>query len=237
MFKLVDTIQTSYTQKELCKAVVEAWKELFENIPIKASVGIVLSQHSIECGDKYFWNNNWGNAKVGVDDPNKTIEYIMLKNTWEIENGKKVVYQPPSRQTWFRSFPTLKDGVKFHLQLLKTGRYASSWAAIEAGDVAMFANLLKQHGYFTAPVQNYINGMNRFFLPFMRSLDYENTLDQINTAPPLEPWVEINPEPGPTEDLTILPEPSPPLVINNENVFDKVKNVFNSVLLWLKSNL
>lgn len=199
MFKLIETTQTIYSQSELCRAVIEAWNNLYQSIPSKAAVGIILSQHSIETGAKYFWNNNWGNLKVGNDDPNQTVDYMMLKNVWEIENGVKKIYQPPARQTWFRSFPTLIDGVTFHLNLLKNGRYKSSWPAIEAGDVALFAHDLKVNGYYTAPESDYVAGMNRFFHPYMASQDYDQALSEsgLVVAPPLQPWVSTPDDPTP----------------------------------------
>ena len=240
--KKVDTIQTKYSQQDLCFAIISAWKTLFGKYPIKASVGVIIAQSGIETGGgTYCWNNNFGNVKA-KDIPGQVIEYCALRGVWEIINGKKVMIPETNPGAWFRSFPTLSDGVKFHLALLKTGRYASSWAAIETGDVAMFATLLKQKGYYTAPVQDYINGMNRYFLPYMKSLDYEKALSQIKPAPPLEPWVYVDDAPlPPLEELVILPEPDPepptPFVIDNEDLFDKMRKVFNSVLQWLKLNL
>lgn len=207
MFKLVKTVQTVYSKKDFIKGLIEGWIDLYGTIPSKESIGVIYSQNMIETGGKYFWGNNVGNSKVGADDPNKVIEYQMLKNVWEIENGKRVVYQPPHRATWFRAFPTLREGVAHHFELLKNKRYKIAWAAVEKGDPSLFAHLLKKQGYYTAPEKDYVAGMNRFFKPYMKSNDYEYALAEIeNIAPPLEPWVTIDVPPVPMGELTVLAE-------------------------------
>lgn len=180
MFKLVATVQTAYSQFELCKALIQAWYNEYKALPSKQSVGIIISQNLIETGGKYFWNNNWGNVKVGNDDPNQVIEYMMLKNVWEISNGVKVMYQPPARQTWFRAFATLDEGVRFQFNLLQNGRYHQAWYAIEQGNLVAFAHELKIAGYYTAPEQDYINGMTTHYNNYNNSGNYEKALAEFN---------------------------------------------------------
>jgi flagellar protein FlgJ len=91
----------------------------------------------------------------------------MLKNVWEIIGGKKVIFQPPHQATWFRAFPTLADGVAHHLDFLRNHRYKASWSAVDAGNPAAFAHLLKVAGYYTAPEADYIKLMNVYFNKFM----------------------------------------------------------------------
>lgn len=103
----------------------------------------------------------------------------MLANTWEIINGKKVVFQPPHPATWFRAFDNLDEGVTHHLDLLRNKRYKIAWSAVEQGDPGEFARLLKQAGYYTAPVEAYVNLIIQHFNKFMKTDTFEKTLEEV----------------------------------------------------------
>lgn len=229
MLNLVPTIRTSYTKKELCKAFILAWQNLFSETPSKKSLAVLFSQIGIETGNtNYCFNSNLGNIKAH-DYPNQIIDYMALNNVWEIINGKKVMIPASNPGSWFRSFPDLQSGVSFYIQFLKNNRYRSAWPAVLSGDVAQFAHQLKINGYYTAPEKDYVNGMNRFFTPFLNSTDYEQALLELSSspvqseqttpliefedllkepdAPPLQPWVEIDETPLPfAGEITYIPE-------------------------------
>jgi hypothetical protein len=181
---LVPTIKTSYNGTEMIEGFVKGWFKQFNTVPKKESIGVIWSQNSIETGSTTsMWNNNIGNVKFvpssnPEDDNGK--QYMMLDNVWEIISGKKIMYQPPHQETWFRAFPTLEDGVSFHLDFLKNHRYKNAWAAIEAGDPAQFAHLLKVAKYYTAPETDYINAMNSYFKKFMKDNAFENIVAALN---------------------------------------------------------
>lgn len=141
--KLVPTVQTKVTTPELIKGFVDGWIKAFNTVPSKESIGVLYAQNALESGEtKFMWNYNIGNVKV-KDEPGKIVEYMMLKGTWEIINGKKIIFEPPHPATWFMAFPTLVDGIAHHFSFLKNGRYKTAWAAIEAGQPAKFAHELK----------------------------------------------------------------------------------------------
>jgi len=180
--KLVELKKTPLPKEALVEAILFAWYDLWKEIPQKQSVGIFYSQTMIETGGKSLYGNNISNVKV----PNKISEdkevlYHMLPNTWEILNGKKVIFQPPDRQTWFLSFRTLKDGIQHHLNFVKSGRYSNAWAAVKSGNVKEYATQLKARGYYTAPLADYIKGMNLFYSPYMKSKMYETALAKLKS--------------------------------------------------------
>lgn len=240
MFKLVDTVQTKVSDLDLCKALIEVWFEQYKVVPSKSSIGIIVSQKKLETGDKYIWNFNIGNSKVGQDIPGQEIKYMMLKGVWEIENGKRVVYEPPNRQTWFRAFDSLTDGVRHHFDLLKNKRYKTAWEAVEKGDVVLFATRLKAAGYFTAPVQDYVNGMLAIYKNYDKSGNYEKALSEFQKSqepPPLNPPIEITPQEPEMGELTPIEEPKvePPKEPENKNGFMSVLfNFFTDFLKWFQ---
>lgn len=178
---LVPTVNTKYTPAQLVKGFIEAWIAMFSSTPKKESIGVIYAQMALETGlSKSMFNNNIGNVKyVAKTSDSDAIEYCMLKNVWEIEKGKKVIYQPPAPQTWFRSFKTLKNGVIFHFNFIRNNRYKDSWAAIEKGDTALFAHILREKGYYTAPESDYAKSMNYHFNLFMSNRYYEDALVEI----------------------------------------------------------
>lgn len=188
MATCVLTVKTTCTQQELIKGFIEGWEKLFGSLPQKKCIAVLYAQNSVETGGNTnnMYNWNIGNVKY---IPSKTssdddIQYMMLKNVWEIINGKKVIYQPPHKATWFRSFPTLADGIAFHLDFLKNKRYKKAWSAIEAGDPANFAHLLKVANYYTAPEEDYVKSVTYFFNKFMKDNIFEKIVTSLTPSVP-----------------------------------------------------
>lgn len=192
--KLVPTIKTTFTQKEFVKALIGSWKNIYNVLPTKQQIGVIFAQWSIETGQgKFCWNNNIGNVKYipSKNPENDNVEYMMLKNTWEIIKGEKIIFQPPSPQTWFRSFITLQDGVTFHLNFLRSNKYAKVWTAVEAGDPDGFAKLLKEVKYYTAPEALYIRNMHIHFDKFIKDNLFDEVLEEFKKENNTSVWSSI----------------------------------------------
>lgn len=191
MLKKVPAIKTTYSDQEIVDAIVMAWQILFNQIPKKESVGVLVSQNWHETAkSQYMYCNNIGNLKA-KDDPNSVIEYMSLKGVWEIVNGKKVYLSEDDPGSWFRAFPTLLDGMKHHLNFLKNKRYRIAWAAVEAGNPLDFCTKLKQQGYFTDSVENYSKGVLRYYNQYMSSKLYETAIAKLKINPVEQPSVII----------------------------------------------
>jgi len=178
--KLVPTVRTQYTKPQLIQGFIEGWVQIYGQLPRKESIAIIYAQNAIETGGTAaMWNNNIGNIKyVPSSEPDRDLgsEYIMLKNVWEIVNGKKVIFQPPHPATWFRSFRTLADGIAYHYDFLRNRpRYKPAWGAVEIGDPALFSHLLRKGGYYTAPEAAYTKAVVAYFDRFMK----DNTFDVV----------------------------------------------------------
>lgn len=215
--KLVPTVQTKYTLNQLIGGLVDGWYQKFGVIPEKKQIGVLYAQNALETGGTVsMWNNNIGNVKFvanggNIDDGK---EYMMLANTWEIVNGKKVIFQPPHPATWFRSFKTLGEGVAHHLDFLRNKRYKKSWSAVEAGDPALFAHLLKVAGYYTASEADYVRLMNVYFNKFMKDKTFEAAVAKLQE--------QLASEAAPTPE----PVPEPPAPEPKKNLLDSVKDAF-----------
>lgn len=220
---LVPTVKTTITLNDLILGLIEGWMKQFNETPSKESIGVLYSQNALETGNTVsMYNYNLGNVKYipsSGDDDN--IEYIMLNNVWEIEKGVKVFYQPPNKQTWFRSFPTLADGVAHHLDFLKNHRYKNAWLAVESGNPAMFSRLLKISGYYTAPEADYSRLMCYYFNKYMKETVYEDGIASLAPAPIPEPEPVIVPPADISEDK------SPP----KEDKYKKIINIL-SMFSW-----
>ena len=171
----VPTVRTTFSTENFARALVAAWRALYDGAtPSKASVGVIWAQYALETGRGQFcWNNNIGNVKHVAGDGH---DYCMLANVWEMIGGKRVVFNPPSPQTWFRAYRTLSDGMREHLEFLRR-RYGAAWAAVEAGDARAFVRALKARGYFTADEATYANNVVSLQAEFARSGAYEAAID------------------------------------------------------------
>jgi hypothetical protein len=242
--KLVPTIKTTCTQSELIKGYIQGWNRQFGSIPSKQAVGVLYAQNTLETGGTTsMWNWNLGNVKfVASNTPaDDNIEYMMLANVWEIIHGQKVIFQPPSPATWFRSFNSLSEGVAFELDFLKNHRYKAAWAAVEAGDPAEFSHLLKVAGYYSAPEIDYTKLMNFYFNKFMKDTTYEQvtgqslpvvsipdtvTAPQLTTIVPV-PQIEV-PQPEPTVSPVIAPIQAP--VTSSPVSFDSIGKIIMTII-------
>jgi len=193
--QLVPTVRTSYTQQQMIEGFIRGWLQQFGEIPSKTSVGVLYAQDALETGSTTsMWNNNIGNVKYIPTAGDEGWFYMMLANVWEVINGQKVYFQPPNPATWFRAFPTLAEGVAFHLDFLKNHRYKNAWTAVESGNPAAFAHLLKLAGYYTAPEADYVRMMNYYFNKYMADTTYEQVVAKM-VAPPTVGPVDPNPAP------------------------------------------
>ncbi len=149
--------KTPISRAEFARAIQEADRSLS-----KASAGILYGQYALECGQgSACWNWNIGNVKVRREQAEAGRPFVMLPNTWEIENGVRRVYQPPHEQTWFRAYETLSEAMVEHLAFLRR-RYASAWAHVLSGDARAFVAALKRGGYFTGDELAYANSVAWF---------------------------------------------------------------------------
>lgn len=185
MLKRVETVNTTYARQQMIEAIVAGWFQLFGYVPTKESVGVLWAQNSLETGEtKKMWNNNVGNVKA-VDSPNEVIEYCVLSGVWEIIGGKKVILPPENPGSWFRSFSTLTEGMKHHLDMLKNKRYKAAWEFIEKGDPEGFARKLKDLRYYTATVESYVKAINTWFSIYMADNSYEQIATKLSEEHPL----------------------------------------------------
>jgi hypothetical protein len=192
---LVPTVRTTYTQAQMIEGFIRGWIKQFGEIPSKTSVGVLYAQDALETGSTTsMWNNNIGNVKYKPTAGDEGWTYMMLANVWEIINGSKVYFQPPNPATWFRAFPSLADGVAFHLDFLRNHRYKNAWSAVESGNPAAFAHLLKIAGYYTAPEADYVKLMNYYFNKYMNDYTYEQVVAKM--VAPRDPG-PVNPNPPP----------------------------------------
>jgi len=235
MLVRVDTVKTSQTSAEMAEALIRAWIKQFQTTPKKESIAVLYAQNYLETGGTaHQYNWNLGNIKAFDDkNPNTVIKYHMLNNVWEIgKDGKKYVYNPPDPQTWFRAFDSLDDGAEFYILFLKNNRYKVCWEAILNGDPEKFAILLKQQGYYTANVNDYIHLMKYGFNFFMKSDYYEKTINSLKENAEYKniidnlyyvmPDIDIKPNFDAFEDSKSLEKPKSLI----SNVINSIRKLF-----------
>jgi hypothetical protein len=179
---LAPTVRTTYNPQQIVRGLIEAWTQAFGTTPKKESIGLLFAHNSHETGlTVSMWNNNFGNYKyIPSKNPElDNVEYMMLNNVWEKIKGERVVFQPPDPQTWFRSFPTLADGISFYLNSLKNKRFKSAWVFVENGDIAGFSKHLKALNYYTDLESNYTKNMMIYFNSFIKNKYFEKAIDEI----------------------------------------------------------
>jgi len=244
MLKRVETVRTNFIIKDFIKSMVLVWKDMYGSFPSKKSLAVLFAQWSLETGQgASCWNNNLGNIKA-KDTEGEVIEYCVLKGVWEIVNGKKIILPPEDPGSWFRSFPTLTEGVKFHFNFLKNKRYKAAWVAVEEGDYKKFASLLRKQGYYTASEEDYAKGMSGYYNNFMNGKTFDTVIAELNQ--PITPVLPVEPVPTAPEPISpivdpfelpetvivVEPEPTKPIVDSKFNMQKVLDMLFNLLKIF-----
>lgn len=180
---LFSTEKTPKTTVEFMRAVILALGS--ENVN-KRAVCLFTAQSISECGWgwKSMYGNNVGNEKHMIFSPER--KYHMLSNVWEIENGKRVIYQPPSKQCWFKHFETLEEGMRSHIALLQSRpSFRRAFEAIFKGDEKAFVLALHSGRYFTQDPAIYLSTISSVLNKLLNSDAYEIAMETRNDLDPV----------------------------------------------------
>lgn len=174
---LLQLQRTTATLRDYARALLVAWPEAS-----KASAGVLWAQYALETGrGAACWNWNIGNVKHVAGDGH---DYVMLPSTWEIVGGKRVTFQPPDPQTWFRAYGSLDDAMVEHVAFLRR-KYAPAWNAVESGEPERFASLLKAHGYYTGSEADYRRALSSLHAEWMLQTAYDNAAAALAPTEPV----------------------------------------------------
>lgn len=151
----VAAVKTPVTLQDFYAAILRAWPAVIGGSPSHASILVLLAQSAFETG---YWKSlfafNFGNAK---HVPGDGYDYYVIP-CGEIIDGQNV--NLPACE--FRAFDSLDAGVTDYLKMLRN-RFSSAWPAVEAGDPAQFAHLLKLKGYYTDTEAHYTSSLVSIF--------------------------------------------------------------------------
>lgn len=169
-------IRTPIAMRDFAGALIRVLRTMGVQ-PTKQACGVFWAQYALETGAGGFcWNHNLFNHKVTQSQAAAGVPYMMLANTWEVENGKRVTYQPPHPATWFKAYSSFEAAMGDHVAAVKSGRYASSWPAVIAGDTTLYATKLRERGYYTAPLVDYVALLQAKLKVWNASTAYEDAM-------------------------------------------------------------
>jgi hypothetical protein len=175
-------IRTPISMKDFAKALIRTLRSGGVE-PTKEAAGVFWAQYALETGAGGFcWNHNLFNHKVTQAMVNSGVPYMQLANTWEIIDGKRVTFQPPHPATWFRAFASFEASMSHHITAIKTGRYASSWPAVLAGDPELYAAKIREKGYYTAPLADYVRLIRAKFNAWMAAPAFDDAMAELDEA-------------------------------------------------------
>lgn len=170
-------VRTTFTLSDYAAAARDADPTLS-----REAVGVLWAQYALETGrGAACFGFNLANVKVTRSQAEAGVPFFMLPNTWEIEHGRRVVYQPPHEQTWFRWFPSLAEAMRHHLSFL-AARYGEAWAALRSGDPTAFASALKRRGYYTGSEATYAASLRHLLREFVGSSEWPVDPNEVTIA-------------------------------------------------------
>jgi Mannosyl-glycoprotein endo-beta-N-acetylglucosaminidase len=173
----VNRVKTSASEPQMAQAIIQAWRELFGTVPSKAQVSLILAQNNLETGNRVsMYNNNIGNITTNGKDAfnfydDITTDEQVKPGVWEKKNLK------------YRSYPSLKDGVKDYLNFLSGKNYSAAWQNILHPNPIGFSKALKDAGYYTANEKPYTDTLNKIYSKVRNSNSYELAMNNKVTPP------------------------------------------------------
>lgn len=136
---------------EMKGAISRAYQTLYGKPPSASMLDTLTAQAALETASgQKMYNYNFGGIK-GASPTGETARY----GTREVINGESVHIKDG-----FRAYRSLDDGARDFVSLLSR-RYAPALEKADRGDVVGYAESLRQHGYYTAPVSEYASGLTR----------------------------------------------------------------------------
>jgi hypothetical protein len=184
--------RTPVKSADLFTELCQSWWAIFNTVPSKESILLLMSQWALETGyGKAMWNFNLGNVKGKVGGAydwcffacneilsKSQAEKMQAANpdtakiTKYRTSGDCIIwFYPEHPACCFRSFLDLGEGVTDHLQLMHK-RFNKAWPAVLSGDPKAYCHALKLQGYYTADESAYTKGVVRLFTDYQKSLSF-----------------------------------------------------------------
>lgn len=174
--KYTPAVKTPLTFEQAAAAMREALTAKLGAPPTVEAMALALAKTALETGRwQAIYCFNWGNIKAS---PSYQGSYCCIELN-EVLGGKVVWFAPSGRiahkggpaiaefstvppghpQTRMRAHATAAEGAKAYVDFVAGGRYAAAWQRLLAGDAVGYATMLRQAGYYTAPLADYLKGV------------------------------------------------------------------------------
>lgn len=154
--------RTRATPEDMIHAIWQAHQDVIGGPCPVNLLELLVAQSALETGRwQSMWCFNCGNIRGHAPDG----AWTSIKGASEIENGKEVFYDvgPDNK---FAAYRDAVDGARAFVRFLGTAshppepnRYQGAWDAAISGDVVGYCAELKKHGYFTANLEQYSQGV------------------------------------------------------------------------------
>ena len=145
---------TTVEAKKMVITLYRAWGDFHGQPPHIESLACCLAQMALETGHMqlcHCWNV--GNIKrKGEQD---SCDWTMFR-CGEIINGRQYMFDPPHRQTHFRAYSCLEEGMADYIRFLAfRERYKMAWLQVHLGNPDRMSRKLGEAGYYTADIDLY----------------------------------------------------------------------------------
>lgn len=189
----LDDVLTKATREELFSALWRAWVNMFETLPTRDSICLLVAHWALETGwGKSMHCHNIGNIKstdgdgrdhcffgCGEEIPLSMAEkwikdapsLVRIVRIYNSAQGKmaSVWVDPDHFAARFRAYHTLEEGAADYLALIRR-RFTLAWPFVCIGDPVGYVRALKQQGYFTADSSVYAASVRTIFSDLQTTL-------------------------------------------------------------------
>jgi len=194
MGKEVEPFFSNPTLRQVRIALQDGWFAIEEKTPGKEATCLLMAQWAIETAEgKRMPCYNLAGIKAKKEEQDQ-YDYCYTATTEELassvaarwiagstaaapcekvgENPKKgtitVLCKPKHSACCFKAFPSLEEGAKYYVGLLKK-KYKSAWSSLATGDPNVFAHALGVGKFFTGDETVYASLLRHYYLPYMNS--------------------------------------------------------------------
>ncbi len=144
--RIPEAMHTRLTPDEARQVLGAALRHELGRSPTSAELGMLLAQSALETAHwQSMFNWNFGNSVVGSSG----AHWFTLRNDAD---------RPLEQRHHYRVFPDAFTGAAYYVHLLHA-RFPEAYDLLGSGDSLAFAQALKKHGYYEAPVSTYAAGL------------------------------------------------------------------------------
>ena len=224
-----------HSPDEVAEMLKDAYQNLIGELPSLETLAFMWAQLTWEHGREYvFKGNNVGNIKAFDKWLSNSSNFYYVMDTIEVVEGKNA----PLKGAKWRAYPTLEDGFKDYLKVLKD-RFPESFKKIQEGKPVAASETLSKEKYYTASPKTYTSNVKSIYDEFLKK--YSDKFPELSRVSPQKEDSKVSAPGSAEQSVSKIDELSKtlyasPLTYLVKNAIFKINNPEKKILIQVEGS-